>query len=673
MPGDEWAKAQRSRLSRRRALQKRLFDWSWTIRLAFCFAGLVWMVLIPTSLFVKEVWVDENALQPNSVNTHWDWPNVHKADYYLETMESMRDRNATRDELTAFIMDEFRRIGLPSATQSYEIIDPSQSHQGTNVYAYLSAPRATAAEAIIVSASWQSMVFEDQAKGLRRVNWRAIAMLLAVARQYKAHSYWAKDLIFVISDGYLDGMHAFLSSYHGATDSPGLRVDPLMPIPRGVVWAALCLDYSGHSFSELGIFYEGANGRLPNQDLINSLSTIGRWTANIPIILYDRHPDEVAARIIGAFPDAFPWNLLKNTQGSLKWEWLRKYITRSAHVLRHVGYQASGTPSGVHGLFHQYRIDAVTLFAVPAHGPHGFYALGKMLESSMRTINNLLERLHASFFFYLFTSPDEFIVIGMYLPSAVLIGIGLELNGLYGWVASGWRPGARREDGITARLQRPVVEVLAIMGVVGVAGAAAAGVLARFPDWIITRMGSFIAFAVLTYLIPLLMGLILSSSVTLPVPRIQPLLNSLTLCIAGTVVCIVSVLNFSLAAGLAVSFVLVLPFNPVPVARPNSPNAVSSASTSSDSKPRTDSNLTFALKNSPLAQRIVAYTVTSLFAPPSIALLVAALNGGDWTPVRAFLMQEVWEWNVLGAWSMPFVCCVYWVVIMLAGVGKLLY
>ena len=35
----------------------------------------------------------------------------------------------------------------------------------------------------------------------------------------------------------------------------GLDVEPLQNVGGGVVWAAICLDYPGHSFSELGIFY----------------------------------------------------------------------------------------------------------------------------------------------------------------------------------------------------------------------------------------------------------------------------------------------------------------------------------------------------------------------------------------------------------------------------------
>jgi len=63
-------------------------------------------------------------------------------------------------------------------------------------------------------------------------------------------------------------MHAFLSAYHrvktpsGLPQSAplfpnhqGLDIEPLQNIGGGVVWAAICLDYPGHSFSELGIFY----------------------------------------------------------------------------------------------------------------------------------------------------------------------------------------------------------------------------------------------------------------------------------------------------------------------------------------------------------------------------------------------------------------------------------
>jgi GPI-anchor transamidase subunit GAA1 len=53
-------------------------------------------------------------------------------------------------------------------------------------------------------------------------------------------------------------------------------------------------------------------------------------------------------------------------------------------------------------------------------------------------MNNLLERLHASFFFYIMTTPSSFLKIGSYLPSAVLVAAALMFGGLGEWVNAGW-------------------------------------------------------------------------------------------------------------------------------------------------------------------------------------------------------------------------------------------
>jgi len=53
-------------------------------------------------------------------------------------------------------------------------------------------------------------------------------------------------------------------------------------------------------------------------------------------------------------------------------------------------------------------------------------------------MNNLLERLHASFFFYIMTTPSSFLKIGSYLPSVVLVAASLMFGGLGEWVNAGW-------------------------------------------------------------------------------------------------------------------------------------------------------------------------------------------------------------------------------------------
>lgn len=62
----------------------------------------------------------------------------------------------------------------------------------------------------------------------------------------------------------------------------------------------------------------------------------------------------------------------------------------------------------------------------------------RIVESTLRTMNNLLERLHASFFFYILTSPGTFMKIGMFLPSAILVSVAMLFKGLGEWVDAGW-------------------------------------------------------------------------------------------------------------------------------------------------------------------------------------------------------------------------------------------
>lgn len=112
----------------------------------------------------------------------------------------------------------------------------TQNVSGINTYAILAAPKTDGAEALVLAASWLSRALDDD--GERRVNVRGVALLLAIANYFKSarprvlfdpvlgppteqrltcleYSMWSKDIIFVVSDGYIDGMHAWLDAYHG--------------------------------------------------------------------------------------------------------------------------------------------------------------------------------------------------------------------------------------------------------------------------------------------------------------------------------------------------------------------------------------------------------------------------------------------------------------------------
>ncbi|WWC89001.1 uncharacterized protein L201_003918 [Kwoniella dendrophila CBS 6074] len=364
-------------VSRTIARRKRILDTIWNrislIRAILALAGFLWLLALPYEGLWKGTYVDEHALQPAQVTTHFDWANVHKADLYLDRLEKII--NLPFEERTSSLQDTFSASGL------------STSNTSTSTYAHVKPPRSKSTESILVSANWLS---RDGTPNLR-----GIATLLALGDFLRGQNHWAFDFILVIGEGYMEGLEGFMQEY------PSLF--------SGVIWTGLNIDYPGHSFSHIGLFYEGVNGRLPNQDIINTVQRVAQFTGGVPTRFHD-------------IPDELP-----NIQAP---EWLRTYLLASKQLLHHFGYMITGRASAAHGVLARHRIDSLTLYCTPAEGPHGFHTLGKTLESTLRSQNNLLERLHASYFFYLLPKPWNFIPIGQYLPSAILFGSSLTLGGL---------------------------------------------------------------------------------------------------------------------------------------------------------------------------------------------------------------------------------------------------
>jgi len=436
--------------------------------------------------------------------------------------------------------------------------------------------------------------------------------VLSLAAFLKQYSHWSKDIIFVIGDNHLDGMHVWLGAYHEPSDT-SWDVEPLS-LTSGVIWTALNIDYPGHSFSHLGIFREGLNGRLPNQDLINSFKAISQYTSNVPVLLYDHYePSEFPGReeIRNFYPSWLP-----------NWLWEHgtalEYGYRAKNILRHFAYQARGRASGPHGSFHQYRIDAITLFAVPSNGPHGFHALGRTIESTLRTMSNLLERLHASFFLYIMTTPSTFLKIGSYLPSAVLVAATLMFGGLREWIKAGW---VELEDGpgkgnvavpkkwVTRR--RDLLDDFVVIAASHLVG------LTLF----VTISRAWLDVSKVSLTIPLVCWITLvlapwkfsSRGDSVSTAPLHILLKAINMCLASTLISVSSVLNFSLAASLAVTLGI-----PLSLASPSE----------------------------------------SLPARGIKCALYTALAFG-WLAFDAEVKQGIWDWQVLGVWFSPLVCLVY--------------
>lgn len=285
------------------------------------------------------------------------------------------------------------------ARQKYRYEAAGETYQGENVYAILHAPRGDATEAIVLVAAWTNLDGE--------LNQSGVALALALARYFKRWSLWSKDIIVLITADSRVGPQAWVDAYHDEHTSP--FVAPL-PIKSGALQGVVVVDNAlNHRFESLHILYDGINGQLPNLDLFNTAVSIASGQLGIGVSL------------------------------QRMWKHNDSYRERLRTMLRGMVSQGLGHSSGPHSSFVPYHVDAITLQAV-GDGWQDEMAMGRCVESIFRSLNNLLEHFHQSFFFYILMQADRFVSIGTYLPSAMLVAVNFTVMAIALWIRSGRQP-----------------------------------------------------------------------------------------------------------------------------------------------------------------------------------------------------------------------------------------
>ncbi|KAI8357897.1 Gaa1-like protein [Choanephora cucurbitarum] len=358
--------------------------------------GLVWILLLPYEGYNKRTYISENALLPGQTNLDYGFNDIHTAEGYRQQILDVQEKDS--DTRAKFIYEEFRKIGFTSVMQPFTIQD-LESVKGVNTYAINRAPRSDGKEALILSASWTSRTGEYNTNG--------IAALLSLAKLFKRHVYWAKDIILLVADHGKLGTQSWLDAYHG-TEQGKLVVMPRSGAVQGVVH----LDFPGtQDYERLGVFFEGVNGQLPNLDLINTIVTVASVThPPIHVTLHDNNKNP--------FQDS-PYS---------------QYLGSLYQMLQSMKYLVLGHPSSEAGLYLRYTIDAVTIHGIVGHENlnqlFGFGRIGRLVESTFRSLNNLLEHFHQSFFFYLLPQPNRYVSISQYMPPIILFACGLIFQSL---------------------------------------------------------------------------------------------------------------------------------------------------------------------------------------------------------------------------------------------------
>ncbi|KAH6844855.1 Gaa1-like protein [Chaetomium sp. MPI-CAGE-AT-0009] len=552
--------------------------------------GVAWLFLLPLDQYSRKTYISENALLPGQVHTYFGGSdqNVFRA-YKHEVNELVGKSNMEiNDKLEPIV----KGLGLKTARQNFTYHAAGHTFSGENLYAILQAPRGDATEAIVLVAAWENVKHE--------INKNGIPLALTLLRYFKRWSLWSKDIILVLTPDSIAGPQAWVDAYHDAHDPSHVAS---LPLKSGLLQGAIALDYAQEGrFESVHAVYDGVNGQLPNLDLINSIVNIAGGQMGINIALQEmwRHK--------GGYPD------------------------RLRTMLRGMMKQGLGLASGAHSSFIPYHVDAVTLQPF-GEGWQDEMAMGRVVEGSFRSLNNLLEHLHQSFFFYLLMKPDRFVSIGTYLPSAMLVAANFTIMAIALWVKSG-QPAAgatppkdktETPNTIAATSTAAERDLFLPLGVVALIQSLSIIPLYLFnhaPESTLTPL--FATFAILNALLPPALSHLLTTLPATPTtPHQYNLIKSFSLLLLGMFLSTLATLNFSLAM---ITGLLAAPLSFVQPCR------------------------------SPAAK--AAATVLLTAVSPTAVLLAGALYWG--ADVTGVLREAAVAWHVCGTYSPVVVWCVWW-------------
>jgi len=402
---------------------KILVSWSVWISTTLLLSSVFYALYAISEQAVENTRISENALLAGLVDEQFkDSAQIQR--YANAIQKQYKDKNT----LKQFIIDEYKRLRIEVFRHSYScaklaFFTPDEKHMkcgDENIYAIIRAYRATPAEAILIMIP------------LRQSHINSLAIVLAFTKYANQQIYWARDIIFVFVDGGSPfGAESWLSAYHGykhpfytrnKNDSNGLQAH------GGAIIGAVVIDVIGSVFSQVEVQYGMMNGGLPNLDLVNLFILLIDKAGTRPSLYGIKHRHKLERSF-------YDYNAAAQT------------LIRAAFTQSFVEYESLGS------LFGNYGLNAVTLRARQSTGSSSGEAamvvnlmdMTQILEGGVRSLNNIIEKFHQSYFMYLLPTTHKFISIAYYMPLIGLMVAPFLFLGLREWIAM------NRIVGITAQ------------------------------------------------------------------------------------------------------------------------------------------------------------------------------------------------------------------------------
>lgn len=287
------------------------------------------------------------------------------------------------------------------------VIQPFEKNgvKGYNIETTLKSTRGTGLDAIVLSAPFERLDLTDGNKGTY-----GFTVIISLLKYLETTEWRSKDTILVLYPGAFEsvGINSWVDDYHNNTLTPNTwsRISTYKYIN---IIAAFCFDLDPlKAIDEIALLSEGSYGNLPNFDLIS-----------MPIKIFSR---ESMSNIVMYRESHFDW--IPEEYKSL----LPNHIYQSLVTLaNYIWNMASGVPTGDHAYFSRYRIDSITLSTRTKNNRNlrgherSTIRFTRSVEGIIRSLNNLVQPLHSSYYFYLLMSPVALTSIKYYMISFGLI------------------------------------------------------------------------------------------------------------------------------------------------------------------------------------------------------------------------------------------------------------
>ncbi|VAH79026.1 unnamed protein product [Triticum turgidum subsp. durum] len=370
-----------------------------------CSAGIIALLFLPS--LAKNTYLSENALIPGSANPLFSSEDVTEANKFIKGIEAAAGGSRGGMEMPKFIVQQMKDLGaevcyhefLPHSKHFHPLkfftsmtndlaVRPNgtYSNSGTNTIGIIRAPRGDGKEAIVLVTPYNPQ--RVQANEVL-----SLALGFSVFSLLSRAAWLSKDIVWLSADsqfGEYTSVSAWLNQYHNPMFVGGVKHEPdgiaekaeFTDFKRAGTMAAALIFKVGETRNygdrdSVTMYAEASNGQMPNLDLLNVVHYLAVHRQGFRVNI-----ETISSLLSSAWLRAIAEVI--HTLGSI----LRKinpdwkldisapdYVEGTANLASSIYNQ--GVPTGSHGAFRDYQVDAVSLEFSPT-----FYMRNENAKSS---------------------------------------------------------------------------------------------------------------------------------------------------------------------------------------------------------------------------------------------------------------------------------------------------